>query len=736
MSKRKILAAGYEDSGDEGESQPIDPPAFAKKSRSAVSALPRLSATPQSGYAPFQLPISKAPFGRSVSLGVHSRASSVPASVSAPSAPETPQTSSKPMSIDEDSSEPELDRPVTEKTGQNALHPKSKNPPLVVHTEHLEAPVQPTQARMVRLLERQISQLTTKFEQSCEALDMKYQKIEDKMTQLLNAIALVTSLVQGPGSGSAIQQVASVADSSIVLTNRMPTPELLAIIAKVSSLNMSKELGTYENAVKAFAREAWYHMLKISAAKEIRPFYEDDFGNPDVFPQQFTDPITGYCMPFPHWGKVLQKQPLWVPTYVDHFHGLISKEGGELAELLRSFSEEDIVLLLFNGPWKTAQTAWRSSNKTDADLQAMRARQASCHRAERKAIARSEHVQSIGALQGPTWAFLSHAGYMSDEQEEDGVVIVKRPSHRSSWINNLADAIRAAEVRKLKVRSGPTPLPRKIVVVELPIPSLSRGTGSSKSVLRIAAGAISKKWREEHRDDFLKYSALVDMKAVAKPDISDFLLQNPRIDEQLRTDSNVPAKTEKVGQLSGGAIAHEHDSFDGDVFGRSEGAEYDGAYGRHALSDDILAPALPLDTDDQEESPLPDHSMEYPIELQDTASARDLVPIDPQLFAAHHPEASHKSQEALHAPVPLLNAPVHGTTGSAMYQTLELHPPAIPPHGHPAMPPPPPPDAGATIKSTEPQPATAGSAIAGAPAPKKRGRPKGSKNKPKVPATE
>ncbi|KAG9084884.1 hypothetical protein FRC06_003848, partial [Ceratobasidium sp. 370] len=179
------------------------------------------------------------------------------------------------------------------------------------------------------------------------------------------------SPVQGLGSGSVSpisQQPAPVLDGSSV-SNRMLMPDLLAIITRVPSLSVAKDLGVCKNAIKDYMCDAWYHMLEISAAKEIRPFYEDEHGNPDVFPEQFIDPVTKYCKPFPHWTKVFQRQGLWVPTYIDHFVSLIPKDGGELAVCLKSFSEEDIVALLFNGPWKTAQSVWCAANKTEVEIQ-------------------------------------------------------------------------------------------------------------------------------------------------------------------------------------------------------------------------------------------------------------------------------------------------------------------------------------------------------------------------------
>ncbi|KAG9082314.1 hypothetical protein FRC06_005122 [Ceratobasidium sp. 370] len=117
------------------------------------------------------------------------------------------------------------------------------------------------------------------------------------------------------------------------------------------------------------------------------------------------------------------------------------------------------------------------------------------------------------------------------------------------------------------------------------------------------------------------------MKAVTKPDISDFLLQNLRLEDQLYTESKASVETENPR----GVIDHECKVLDGDEPGHSEGADYDGAYGQHALSDD--APGLY----DKEE-------------LWDNVSVCD-IPIDPQLIRASFPETFHEAQ-AIPEPLP------------------------------------------------------------------------------------
>lgn len=113
-------------------------------------------------------------------------------------------------------------------------------------------------------------------------------------------------------------------------------------------------------------------MLGIAAAREIRPFFEDDYGEPDTLPTQFIDPDTHYCRPYPHWKSSLTKQVAWVPTFILRFKSTIPKDQTDLSNVLRNLSDEQIVILLNDGPFKSAQAAWRDMKKTDIEIEAMR----------------------------------------------------------------------------------------------------------------------------------------------------------------------------------------------------------------------------------------------------------------------------------------------------------------------------------------------------------------------------
>lgn len=195
-------------------------------------------------------------------------------------------------------------------------------------------------------------------------------------------------------------------------------------------------------------------MLGIQAAKEIRPYFEDRYGEPDTLPEQFIDPETGYCQPYPHWKAQLIKQVAWIPTYVLRFRSTILNDQSELSNRLRSLSDEQIIILLSDGPFKSAQTAWRDMKKSDDELEVMRSCARRYQRVERvrnvdlgnyvfihmrsqKSVVRAGYIKTIPSLQGSEWDFLSHPGYMSpDESDDERGLVTQRPEHRAQWVSS------------------------------------------------------------------------------------------------------------------------------------------------------------------------------------------------------------------------------------------------------------------------------------------------------------
>ncbi|KAG8692777.1 hypothetical protein FRC09_010964 [Ceratobasidium sp. 395] len=687
-SKRKVSAAGYEDSDDEPEFLPTNPPTI-KKSRSATPVMPCISGTPKPGRAPFQLPNSNIPFGRSASQGALRRTTSVSVR-STPSAPETPQM------IDGGSSEPELEAPIVPKIERGVENSKIEKPALAVRTDHLNAPTQSVQTRSIRSLERQVNNLTAQlqgqhdvFMTYCKSTDGKLDKLLDVVTPWLLPAGSPT---QGPGSTGSVDPTAGLLTApgagqtlnGCAVSNPMPTPELSAIVAKGSSLKCSKDLGKWSNHVKEHVRKSFCGMTGgAKALNNLAPHFEDEYGNADVFPSQFIDPVTKYCQPYPHWTIPFQKQALWVPTYVQIYYATIPQvKDPDLVAVLKSLSTEDVVALMYHGPWRTARATWARDHKDKSDIQAMRARQLAWHQSDRKMRSRAEHLKTIPDLQGPTWEFLTQPGYQSEEEEVDGVIMVKRPAYRAPWVNNVLDAADIAEAQKPKVRSSSVPpLPRKISISDVPIPLLTRGSGTSKVTHRVAAVAISKSWRDLHHNDFTKYYAMVDLKAVSKPNVSDFLLRNPRLDSWPDGYSDLGVKAEKVG----GGTASE---FGGVVGGEASEGEFDGAYGRQALSDDV-----PIREMEQDDGSQLEEGSTYAGESQAFASADDF-PIDPQLLEPTDGEL-YETQETTTVSTASTTTLTAATTGSHDIKgpghhsqvVYSLHPPSYPDAS--AMPPPP-----------------------------------------------
>jgi hypothetical protein len=114
-------------------------------------------------------------------------------------------------------------------------------------------------------------------------------------------------------------------------------------------------------------------MCQMTAAKCVQPYFEDEHGQPDTLPDQFVDPDTGYCQPFPHWKLTLSKQVAWVPTYLQHFQSTIPNDNSNRSLKLWNLSDEQIIILLSDGPFKSAQTAWCNLKKTDKEVELMRA---------------------------------------------------------------------------------------------------------------------------------------------------------------------------------------------------------------------------------------------------------------------------------------------------------------------------------------------------------------------------
>ncbi|KAG8697373.1 hypothetical protein FRC08_006568 [Ceratobasidium sp. 394] len=567
MSKRKVVAGRYEDSDEETFDEVLNLASFpAKRGKSAAYALPRISIAPAGASSTFQIP-------RSASISSHG---SVPGS-GVSSARLTPTPEPTVINLGQ---EKNTTSGLTASSGTMAhSHITNANPVPIPHTV--------THSRSTISMERQMNTLATAWEEYKCSNDEQHLRADAKLTCILNLVSQLApgSLVPGsvlPGGTSdpSSSVTTPVPSLNSHLSNPSPTLELIEIVSKVAGDARNrvgkKKGGPEDNSLKEHARTTFYRMLGISAAKAIHPYFENQYGEPDTLPARFIDPETNYCQPYPHWKAPLSKQVAWVPTFLLRFRSTIPHDGSELSALLRNLSDEQIIILLNDGPFKSAQTAWRDMKKTDEELEAMRSNARRYHRAERKAIIRRQHIHAIPSLAGPDWEYLAHPGYVSQEESEDeGELVTKRPEYRSQWEINLYQAIRVAELSKTRAGSGLSlrfPL-RRIEIVKRPIPQLERGTGNMKSVIRIPVCAISKSWRDTNPDDFQRYVPLLNTKVTAKPDISDFLAKHPMPTHEADQDDIGGSTGSYWGDAGGADNASDTNNVDGGSGVGSHGAQ-------------------------------------------------------------------------------------------------------------------------------------------------------------------
>ncbi|KAG8696492.1 hypothetical protein FRC08_007114 [Ceratobasidium sp. 394] len=536
MLKRKIVAGGYEESSDDSESEllitKLDAPT---KKLKATSYTPlRISTAPTAGAGTFRFP-------RHASATAYS--SALPSSVASSSLYQKVSDSSIPFM--RAASESQVNQQMLIRTHKaiasdfepngaalskthvdveaNAKGGTSVTKPSIDPTS---APAKSSQIRSTIAMEQQLNEIKSDFDDYKTLNNEQHKCTHETLAQLVEAVnhlASAGSVTSAPSSLTSFAPSPTVSSAKPYLSNPMPTPELIEVISKVVTKARNrvgkKKGGSEDNSLKEHAHNMFYRMLGITAAKAIQPYFKDDLGNPDTLPVQFIDPETNYCQPYPHWKAPLTKQVAWIPTYLLHFRSTVPKDCSDLSAALGNLTDEQIIILLNDGLFKTAQTAWRDMKKTDKDLEIMRANSRRYQKTERKATTHAQYIKMIPALRGPEWEYLSHPGYMSqDKSDNEGVVT-----------NNLYEAIRIAQLAKVKAQPGlgPRPLSRQIEVARCPVPHLKRGTGSNKVTICISLCGISKSWRDQYPGKVQKYSHLINPKAATKPNIDAFLAEHP-----------------------------------------------------------------------------------------------------------------------------------------------------------------------------------------------------------------
>ncbi|CCO33671.1 hypothetical protein BN14_07756 [Rhizoctonia solani AG-1 IB] len=389
-----------------------------------------------------------------------------------------------------------------------------------------------SRARSTIASERQYNDLKALVDESRVAGDRKYQELDNKVDLILLTLNRLEAM-QSPNPGvmflsSTAQAPGPSEDYWSYPGNPSPTSELARIVSRVVASQKDrigkKKGGNEENSLKDHTRRSWYATIQVESSSEIRVYFEHKNGEPDTLPVFFANPLTGYRRPHPHWKKSLTSQLEWIATYIERFRAMIPNNNSELSSLLRGLSDEQIVILLHDGPFKTAVT----SNEHRK------------HRAACKAKVRRSYISDIPSLRGPDWEYLTHPGYMSpEESDSEGHVVTMRPTHRATWVNNLFGAVRSAEIKRGAQTSD-------LVVVDAPlsIPKLEQCNSVSNTILRIPICGLRKAWREENEKELQESANLINFGLTVKPFIDSFLSEHPvdvkpDIDSQFVIDSEV-----------------------------------------------------------------------------------------------------------------------------------------------------------------------------------------------------
>ncbi|KAF8594940.1 hypothetical protein BDV93DRAFT_564924 [Ceratobasidium sp. AG-I] len=460
MSKRKVGPGGYLESSDDSEvdatsqttskkPRPYKPPManMIKKPGANAFLLPRLN-TPGSSARASQPPAATAssssrptPIAKTAATTSHM-----------PTPKDTPLLQKDISLWDRDLSESDAEKdyptsPVTTFGQRSAVH--TAPPPVAPQ------PQETMRARSNISIERAINDLTAQVEAQIRQSEQSQKETDQKLTAILETIdrlVVVQQAVPAPTPAPAPEPDQPPADKITYLTNPALTPELSNIIIQVcgsapSRSGKSKESNALQNGLRAHTRDTWYGMLRIAAAKDVGPYFEDANKQPDTLPAQFRDK-TGYCQPYPHLRAPLTKQMIWVPTFMLRFKKTISVGDSEVSKALRDMSDYQIVVLLHDGPFKTAQNEWRRQKLTVAQLDEMRAEARRKMRADRTATTRGSYFRAIPSLQGPEYGFLWNSGYVSREVSDgEGGTIIERVTSVYALFIGIAAHLRVDDLR-------------------------------------------------------------------------------------------------------------------------------------------------------------------------------------------------------------------------------------------------------------------------------------------------
>ncbi|QRW03623.1 hypothetical protein RhiLY_02622 [Ceratobasidium sp. AG-Ba] len=568
-------------------------------------------------------------------------------------------------------------------------------------------------SRSTLAMERQMNEMNDGLQDLKRTSEQRQMATDSTLAQILNAIQRLESASTPSPTGFTSS---TPPDEKHDLSGLGVTTGLAMMASRVVSGSRSRE----------HTRTTLYGLAKIKSANHVQPYYEDEYGQPDTLPEAYFDRATGQGRVFPHWKAPLNKQLAWLPYYLRRFKATIPHDNSELSEALRALWDEEILVLLNNGAFKTCCAAWHTItlNKTKDEIEAMKSNARRYQRTKRKATSRGGHIKAkIPSVQGPGWECLSHPKYMSqDESDDEGILTTKRPEYHAKWITNLFEAMDVLE------RERPRPkhqaLARRVEMVKRPIPHLEHGLGSSKVTIRIPMCGISKSWHNDNPDEFQRHGHLIDINRTEKPDITAFLEKYPAgWDGGSVLDDN--SKVEDVGTgLEDGWTYVEGVNFgvgagncEIDYSKDWEGLDYDG---------------------DEESGAVLEMGNRTALTGLPNGYSKDNIPIDPEILALD--AAGNGTHSGTPDTESVLPSPVKGA------------PPVVTSVYDSGMPPPPPLEPHLNISQHQDHPvdATSGSSkpakltkqgmassnntadVQVANPPKRCGRPPGSKNKPKV----
>ncbi|CCO36530.1 hypothetical protein BN14_10668 [Rhizoctonia solani AG-1 IB] len=367
-----------------------------------------------------------------------------------------------------------------------------------------------TRARSTVASERQYNELKALVDDARRVGEEQYKDVNHKMDLVLLTLGRLEAMRSSHSDtippNPSIQTLSPLDDTQNYSANPLPTDELSRIVARVLNDQKNrvgkKKGGVEENSLKEHTRDSWYGMLEVECSKDITVYFEHKNGEPDTLPLIFVNPQTGYCRPRPHWKKSLLKQLAWIMTFL---------------------SDEQIIILLCDGPFKTATTVWRDRKYTDAQIQELQSIERRKHRAVCKATVRRSYTTGIPSLRGQDWEYLTHPGYMSaEESDSEEQITIKRPAYRATWVNNLFEAIGVAELKRGVPITGST-----VSIVPLSIPKLERKGGAGHETVRIPLCSLGKAWREENTEEVNASADLINCGITIKPSIDGFLSEHP-----------------------------------------------------------------------------------------------------------------------------------------------------------------------------------------------------------------